>query len=167
MRWPGRSGVSAVSPSAPPGPPTACTCSAPLPLRPEGVPVPRPYSPEPYSDFTDPAKKAAYELALAGVRARFGVSYGLVIDGEWLETGATITSVNPARPAEVVGVIAAGGVEEAERALRAAWAAFPGWAARSAGERGRIGVEVAAIMRRNKYELAAIETPEAGERRVG
>ena len=123
----------------------------------------QPYFPEPYSDFTDPAKKAAYELALAGVRARFGVSYGLVIDGEWLETGATITSVNPARPAEVVGVIAAGGVEEAERALRAAWAAFPGWAARSAGERARIGVKLAAIMRRNKYELAAIETLEAGK----
>ena len=122
-----------------------------------------PYVPEAYSDFTDPAKKAAYELALAGVRSRFGTTYGLVIDGEWLETGSSITSVNPARPAEVVGVVAAGGVAEAERALQAAWAAFPGWAARPADERARIGVKLAAIMRRNKYELAAIETYEAGK----
>ena len=122
-----------------------------------------PYVPEAYSDFTDPAKKAAYELALAGVRSRFGTTYGLVIDGEWLETGSSITSVNPARPAEVVGAVAAGGVAEAERALQAAWAAFPGWAARPAEERARIGVKLAAIMRRNKYELAAIETYEAGK----
>jgi 1-pyrroline-5-carboxylate dehydrogenase len=122
-----------------------------------------PYRPEPYSDFTDPARKAAYDLALAGVRSRFGAEYGLVIDGEWSETGTTIESLNPARPAEVVGVVAAGGVAEAERALQAAWAAFPAWAARPAVERARIGVRLAAIMRRNKYELAAIETYEAGK----
>ena len=122
-----------------------------------------PYHPEAYSDFTDPAKKAAYELALAGVRSRFGTRYGIVIDGESLDTGATISSVNPARPAEVVGTIAAGGIPEAERALQAAWAAFPGWAARPAAERARTGLKLAAIMRRNKYELAAIETFEAGK----
>lgn len=122
-----------------------------------------PYFPEAYSDFTDPAKKAAYELALAGVRSRFGTGYGLVIDGEWVQTGTTISSLNPARPSEVVGTVAAGGVAEAERALQAAWAAFPGWAARPAVERARIGVRLAAIMRRNKYELAAIETLEAGK----
>lgn len=122
-----------------------------------------PYFPEAYSDFTDPAKRAAYELALAGVRSRFGASYGLVIDGEWIKTKETITSLNPARPSEVMGTIAAGGIEEAERALQAAWAAYPAWAARSAIERARIGVKLAAIMRRNKYELAAIETLEAGK----
>ncbi|HAX81430.1 MAG TPA: L-glutamate gamma-semialdehyde dehydrogenase, partial [Actinobacteria bacterium] len=37
------------------------------------------------------------------------------------------------------------------------------WAARPAAERARIGVRLAAIMRRNKYELAAIETFEAGK----
>jgi 1-pyrroline-5-carboxylate dehydrogenase len=51
-----------------------------------------PYFPEPYSDFSDPAKKAAYELALAGVAERFGASYHLTIGGEAVETGATITS---------------------------------------------------------------------------
>ncbi|MBI5157236.1 MAG: L-glutamate gamma-semialdehyde dehydrogenase [Acidimicrobiia bacterium] len=122
-----------------------------------------PYFPEAYSDFTDPAKKAAYELALAGVRSRFGAAYGLVIDGEWLETGSSIASVNPARPAEVVGTVAAGGVAEAERALQAAWAAFPSWSSRPVEDRARIGVKLAAIMRRNKYELAAIETFEAGK----
>lgn len=122
-----------------------------------------PFVPEPYSDFTDPAKRAAYELALAGVRSRFGATYGLTIGGETFTTGTTITSVNPANPSEVVGLVAAGGVAEAERALQAAWAAYPSWAARSPIERARIGMKLAAIMRRNKFELAAIETYEAGK----
>ncbi len=122
-----------------------------------------PYRPEPYSDFSDPGRKAAYEIALAGVRARFGNRYPLVIGGEAVDTAEGVTSVNPARPDEVVGVVAAGGIAEAEAALGAAWEAFPAWAARSAEERARIGVRLAAIMRRNKYELAAIETLEAGK----
>ena len=122
-----------------------------------------PYYPEAYSDFTIPANKTAFELALAGVADRLGASYGLVIDGEVSQTGRTIDSVNPAKPAEVVGTIAAAGVAEAEQALQAAWAAFPAWAALDATKRARYGVKLAAIMRRHKYELAAIETWEAGK----
>ena len=122
-----------------------------------------PYYPEPYSDFTVPANKAAFELALAGVEEQLGASYGLVIDGEAVETSGTFDSVNPARPDQIVGTVAAAGVAEAERAIQAAWAAFPAWAALDAVARARCGVKLAAIMRRNKYELAAIETWEAGK----
>ena len=122
-----------------------------------------PYHPEPYSDFADPAKKAAYELALAGVAERFGATYQLIIGGDGVETGDTIESVNPALPDQVIGTIASGGTAQAELALAAAWAAFPGWAALTATERARCGVKLAAIMRRHKYELSAIETFEAGK----
>jgi len=122
-----------------------------------------PYHPEPYSDFTEPAKRAAYELALAGVAERFGAAYPLVIGGDAVETDATITSVNPARPDEVIGTIASGGTGEAGEALAAAWEAFPRWASLPAVDRARHGVKLAAIMRRNKYELSAIETYEAGK----
>ncbi|WKZ82529.1 MAG: L-glutamate gamma-semialdehyde dehydrogenase [Acidimicrobiia bacterium] len=123
----------------------------------------QPYRPEPYSDFAEPAARAAYELALAGVRGRFGAEYGLVIAGETVVTGDWIDSVNPARPAEVVGRVASGGAAEAEAALEAAWAAFAVWSALDALERSRLGMKLAAIMRRNKFELAAIETFEAGK----
>ena len=122
-----------------------------------------PYYPEPYSDFTIPASRAAFELALAGFGERLGASYGLVIGGEIVSTRTTIESVNPAMPSQVVGTIASAGAAEAERALEAAWAAFPGWAAFTAAERARVGVKLAAVMRRNKYELAAIEVWEAGK----
>ena len=122
-----------------------------------------PYRPEPYSDFTDPAKKAAYELALAGVEERFGASYPLTIAGEAVETGDTIESVNPAMPDQVMGTISSAGTKEAQQALDAAWEAFGEWGSLPAEERARHGMKLAAIMRRNKYELAAIETFEAGK----
>jgi 1-pyrroline-5-carboxylate dehydrogenase len=122
-----------------------------------------PYFPEPYSDFTDPAKAAAYELALGGVRERFGAAYPLIIGGDAVETGATIESVNPSNPSEVVGVSASGGVEHADRALESAWSAYETWSRRSAEFRARLGVRLASIMRAHKYELSAIETFEAGK----
>lgn len=122
-----------------------------------------PYYPEPYSDFSDPAKAAAYELALAGVRERFGESYPLIIGGEKVETGRTIDSVNPSNPSEVVGVAAMAGVDEAARALDAAWGAYETWSRQSAEFRARLGVRLAHIMKAYKYELAAIETYEAGK----
>jgi 1-pyrroline-5-carboxylate dehydrogenase len=122
-----------------------------------------PYYPEPYSDFSVAANRAAFELALAGVEQRLGASYDLVIGSERVATGRTIDSVNPARPDQIVGRVAAAGIPEADRALDAAWSAFPAWAALSAVERARCGVKLAAIMRRNKYELAAFEVWEAGK----
>jgi len=122
-----------------------------------------PYRPEPYSDFAVPANKAAYELALAGVSERFGASYPLTINGETVETGDSIESLNPSKPDEVIGVSASAGIEEAERALEAAWGAFGGWSAQTAEFRARIGMRLAAIMRSQKYELAAIQTFEAGK----
>jgi len=122
-----------------------------------------PYRPEPYSDFTDPGAKAAYELALAGVSDRLGSEYPIVIAGEAVTTDSRIDSVNPSRPEEVVGRVASGGVAEADRALDAAWEAFADWSRRPAAFRARIGMRLAAAMRAHKYELAALQTYEAGK----
>ena len=122
-----------------------------------------PYRPEPYSDFTDPANKAAYELALSGVASRLGESHPLVIGGEEVETGNTIESVNPSNPDEVIGTVASAGTGEADRALDAAWEAFGSWSRQPAEVRARLGVRLAALMRARKYELAALESYEAGK----
>jgi 1-pyrroline-5-carboxylate dehydrogenase len=128
-----------------------------------GVHVFEPYFPQKYSDFADPAARAAFELALAGVGEALGRSHGLVIGGESVETDDTITSVDPSRPDRVVGIIAAADRSLAERALDAAWAAFPAWSGLDAATRARHGVELAAIMRRHTYELAAYQVYEAGK----
>ncbi|HSG78937.1 MAG TPA: aldehyde dehydrogenase family protein, partial [Acidimicrobiia bacterium] len=122
-----------------------------------------PYRPEPYSDFTQAAAKVAFELALAGVEERLGLHAPLVIGGEPTETGQVIESVDPAQPDRRIGTAASAGASEAERALDAAWEAFPAWSALDAAERARFGVKLAALMRARTYELAAWQVFEAGK----
>ena len=122
-----------------------------------------PFVNEPYSDFTVPANEATFRLALAGVREQFGVRYPLVIGEESVDSDRTIESVNPCRPAEIVGQVAGADARMAERAIEAAWSAFPGWSQRSAEDRGRHLVKLAALMRDRKYELSAWETFEASK----
>ncbi len=122
-----------------------------------------PYQTEPYSDFTKPEARAAYELALAGVRSAMGGHDPMVIGGQPVDTGERLESHNPCRPEEVVGTVPVGTVDDAERALAAAWDAFPSWSARPPEERAEAVVKLAAVMRRRKYELAAWETFEAGK----
>lgn len=121
------------------------------------------YRPEPYSDFTDPAAKAAFEQALAAVEKRFGEHRPLIIGGREVDTDRRIESVDPSLPDRMVGSAAAAGAVEAEQALDAAWAAFPAWAALTGEERARCGMRLATAMRRRKYELAALQCFEAGK----
>lgn len=123
----------------------------------------QPFQNEPLTDFSHPAQAAAYREALAQVRRRLGAHRSLIIGGEEVETGGQIASLNPAKPAEVVGTVAAAGPREAHRALEAAWQAFPAWAARPAEERAVILVKLAVELRRRKFELAAWETLEASK----
>jgi 1-pyrroline-5-carboxylate dehydrogenase len=123
----------------------------------------QPYVTEPYSDFTDPAARAAYEVALAGVRSSLGAAYPLVIGGEEIITDRHITSVNPAMPDQIVGTVAAASRPHVDAALDAAWTAFGGWAAIGADERAALVARVGDILRDRKYEFAAWETYEAGK----
>lgn len=122
-----------------------------------------PYTPEPYSDFSEPAARAAYELALAGVGEQLGGSHPLIIGDERRETDASIVSVSPERPDRIVGSVAAAGPADAEAALAAAWEAYRAWSRRPAIDRARHGVRLAALMRARRFELAAWQTYEAGK----
>ena len=88
-----------------------------------------PFQNEPLSDFSDPGQAAAYREALAQVRRSLGSHRPLIIGGRKVDTGDRIVSLNPARPAEVVGTVAAAAAAQVDQALDAAWRAFPAWAA--------------------------------------
>ncbi len=122
-----------------------------------------PYRNEPYSDFTEAGPRAAYELALAGVRSGLGAHRPMVIGGEAADTSERLESRNPCRPSELVGTVPRGEPGHVDAALDAAWGAFPAWARRPAEERAEALVKLAAVMRRRKYELSAWETFEAGK----
>jgi acyl-CoA reductase-like NAD-dependent aldehyde dehydrogenase len=60
---------------------------------------------------------------------------------------------NPARPSELVGRAAAGTSQDVDRAMRAAHAAFPAWAALSYGERGAMLRRVADAITQDMAEV--------------
>jgi 1-pyrroline-5-carboxylate dehydrogenase len=122
-----------------------------------------PFQNEPLSDFSDPEATAAYRLALARVRRCLGSHNPLIIGGMEVDTGEPIVSLNPAKPVEVVGTVAAGGPTQIDEAFEAAWKAFPEWAACPAAERAEVTIKLASELRRHKLSLAAWETLEASK----
>src|SRR5207247_526472 len=72
-------------------------------------------------------------------------------------------SLNPSAPKEIVGYVPEGGIPEAERAVKAARAAFGKWSRTPFEERARLLERAAAIMERRRYELSAVEVFEVGK----
>ena len=69
--------------------------------------------------------------------------------------GGTYAIHNPARPSEIVGHAAAGTPADVDRAMRAAHAAVPAWAALSYAERGAMLRKVAAAITQDMAEVEA------------
>ncbi len=101
--------------------------------------------------------------ALREVRNRFGEKHPLVIGGEKVWTDKLTPSVNPSAPKMVVGSVAEAGIPEAERAVKAARAAFEKWSRTPFEERAQLLERAAAIMERRRYELSALEVFEVGK----
>ncbi len=123
----------------------------------------KPFANEPPIDFTLEQSRQQMREALAAERAAFGKDYPLVIGSETPTSGQWIDSVNPAKPSETVGRVAAATKEQAEAAVQAAIAAAPGWRATPADKRAAILDKMAALMREERYRLAALEVFEVGK----
>ena len=90
--------------------------------------------------------------------------YQLLINGEWVdaENGATFETFNPAT-GEKLATCADAGAADVEKAVQAARAAQPAWAAKSAEERARILLRIAERIDERAEELAAVETQDNGK----
>src|SRR5690349_14002716 len=110
---------------------------------------------EPFVDFTNPENAAAMKQALADVEAQLGRTYPLIIDGQKINTEATIASINPAKPSQVVGYVASASAEQAAQAIERANARFESWRKVPAKERAGYLFKLADEMRRRKFELTA------------
>lgn len=75
----------------------------------------------------------------------------------------TFTSVNPARPAEVVGEFTAATVADVSTAIETAARAQRGWAARTPAQRATLVAGVAHALARQTPELTALITREEGK----
>jgi succinate-semialdehyde dehydrogenase/glutarate-semialdehyde dehydrogenase len=86
------------------------------------------------------------------------------LDGRWVDAdeGGRIEVTNPATGA-VIGTVPRCGAAETRRAIAAAKAAFPAWAAKSAKERGKLLRKLADLMVENADDLARLMTAEQGK----
>ena len=121
------------------------------------------YENAPLVNFVHHQTQEQMKAALRDVRRRFGTKYPLTIDGEKVTTGKWMPSLNPSAPNEVVGSVAEAGIPEAERAVKAARAAFDDWSRSSVESRVALLERVAAIMERRRFELSGLEVFEVGK----
>jgi RHH-type proline utilization regulon transcriptional repressor/proline dehydrogenase/delta 1-pyrroline-5-carboxylate dehydrogenase len=117
----------------------------------------------PLVNFVYKESQDKMQSALGEVRKRFGEKYPLVIGGEKVWTDELTPSVNPSEPTEIVGYSAEAGVPEAERAVKAARAAFETWRWTPFEERARLLERAADILDHRRYELSALEVFEVGK----
>jgi len=107
------------------------------------------------TDFTVEANYRAQEAALKKVEGELGRAYSLIIGGERITSGETFTSVNPARPDQVVGVMVKATVEQANKAVEVAAQTFETWKVTPADERAEYLFKAAELMRQRRFEINA------------
>lgn len=122
-----------------------------------------PYQTEPLSDFSKPEVRFAYEKALETVKKTLGASYPLIIGGKRLYTDKKLESRNPAKDAEIIGVVHQASIKEAEMAMQVALSTFETWKKVPASSRANVLFKTAGILRKKKHEFSALMTLEAGK----
>jgi RHH-type transcriptional regulator, proline utilization regulon repressor / proline dehydrogenase / delta 1-pyrroline-5-carboxylate dehydrogenase len=126
-------------------------------------PRPEPFQNEPLTDFTIDDERAKIVTAIHNVRRSFGQRHPLIINHEPVPCVDWRSSLNPADQREVIGYAAQATIEQADAALAAALAAQPAWARTPADERAALLDQTAAMLRRDKAALIALEILEAGK----
>jgi 1-pyrroline-5-carboxylate dehydrogenase len=118
---------------------------------------------EPCADFSRPENRRRMEEALQQIRARLGREHDLMVAGERVRTPEKLKSLNPAQPAEVVGIHQKATPELARRAVETAYRNFPAWSRTPAEERIAKLLRVAGLIRERRFEFDAWLVFEAGK----
>ena len=118
---------------------------------------------EPFVNFATPENARAMRAALARVATQLGREYDLIIGGHREKTSGKITSLNPARPTQVVGLHQKAGAEHAQEAMDAAQRAFHSWSRVPVEVRASLLLNAAVVIRERKLEFAAWLTYEVGK----
>ncbi len=125
--------------------------------------IPAQFKNEPAVDFSNPENVRRMRAALEKVRAELGREYDLIVGGRRMKTAEKTTSINPAKPSEVVGIHQTAGSAEVEPAMEAALKAFRTWQHSSVEERTGLLFRTSALMRERKFELMAWMVFEVGK----
>ena len=114
-------------------------------------------------DFKLPENARKMQAALQSVASHLGREYDLIIGSRRLKTTGKIRSLNPARPAQLVGIHQMAGTEQAGQAMDAALAAFETWSRATVESRVSLLLNAAEIIRQRHFEFCAWLTYEVGK----
>lgn len=118
---------------------------------------------EPFTDFTIPANREAFERALRETRGRSAQKHAMWIAGEDVVDRPTFDSIDPSEPTHVIGSFPTGTPADIERAIDAAAAAFPSWSRTPVEKRAGYLFEAAKRMRERKHYYSARMVYEVGK----
>lgn len=118
---------------------------------------------EPLLDFTVKANRDAMKAALQDFEKKLGETYPAIINGKRVTGSRLHVRENPSNTSQVVGKIAMAGTAEAETAVQVANDFFPKWKNVPVAERVAMLRKMAALMRRDRFKLMAIEVYETGK----
>ena len=118
---------------------------------------------QPCIDFKAAENARKMHTALEFVFSQLGREYDLVIGGQRIKTGDKIRSLNPARPAQVVGIHQKAGAEHAQQAMAAALNAFETWSRTAVESRASLLLNAARIIRGRSFVFCAWLTYEVGK----
>jgi len=108
-----------------------------------------------------------YDKAVTAVKKKMGKTYPHLINNRPIRgRGDVFASTNPADTREVLANFRQATEEEMHAAVEAARLAFPKWSAMDYRQRVQIMRKAATLMRKQKYELSAIMSLEAGKNRL-
>ena len=114
-------------------------------------------------DFTGQEVRHRFTQVLSSVEKQLPFEVPVVIGGKSIHTAKSKKYVSPNDPALVVTQVSQAGITEAEEALDIAVKNFPAW--RDQGLRHRAGLleELAALLEKDRFELAALQCYEVGK----
>ncbi len=144
------------------GNPVNAIAAAPEPLA-RRAPAPGSFVNAANTDFSHAAARDRQRTALAACTAQLGKKWPLIINGKKISDREYVTSVNPAKPSQLIGSWARATVADAEAAVAASVAAFPRWRATPADDRAKMLERAADLMESRRLELNALLILEAGK----
>src|SRR5215831_11673892 len=106
------------------------------------------------------------DAAIERVKATFGKSYPMVINGREVKAAGEFDDRSPIDTRILLGKFQSGGRQEVRDAIAAAKAAFPAWSARRWLDRVAMLKSVANKIRAHRWELSALMGYEAGKNRL-
>jgi RHH-type transcriptional regulator, proline utilization regulon repressor / proline dehydrogenase / delta 1-pyrroline-5-carboxylate dehydrogenase len=125
--------------------------------------APAPFANESHVELRRPAARERLAAAVAAAPAAFGFEAQVLIEGAPVATAEHLVSIDPGDVATVVCRSGQAGRAEADQAIEAARRAWPAWQSAPWRDRAAVLFGAAAIMRRRRDELAALEVFEAGK----